>query len=471
MNRAFSGAKAPTSDQFLRVEEHGIEPIPIGERHGRARELGFLWAGAFVNYASLLTASLATTFFGLGVWDGLAATALGTVTGALILGLLSHTGPRSGLPQIAFTRRIFGTNGAKVGAFLTLFLAVGWFAVDTVIASQAGVQLFKLAGVGDVASKLAFPLVLFIAGLSVLVAVYGHATIRAFETFGAIAFAALSIVLFLLLAPKFNWTAGPTVQGADFPGAFVLGFMVCFALVASWFPFASDYSRYLPHDTPAAGLTWWPVLGVTLPMILLGLFGLLLPTIDPKLTAAPNGGPLAVITQHAPVFVALPFFVFVVLGEIWANYLDVYTAGLVTLTMGIRLRRWQTALGCGILGTVLATYAVVIRDFHTAYQQFLLLTYLWAPAWAAIVLLAFYAHGERHPVPALVAWALGTAVSLVFVNYPNIYGSAHFFNQPLIDALHGADLSGLVSAVVAGAAYTLMLRFGRRPVQQTVAGG
>lgn len=471
MNTVISGAKPPTSDQFLRVEGHGIEPIPVGERHGRARELGFLWAGAFVNYASLLTASLATTFFGLGVWDGLAATALGTVAGALMLGLLSHTGPRSGLPQIAFTRRIFGTSGAKVGAFLTLFLAVGWFAVDTVIASQAGVQMFKLAGVGDAASNLAFPLVLVIAGVSVLVAVYGHATIKAFETFGAIAFAALSIVLFLLLAPKFNWTAGPTVQGADFPGAFVLGFMVCFALVASWFPFASDYSRYLPHDTPAAGLTWWPVLGVTLPMILLGLFGLLLPTIDPKLTAAPNGGPLAVITQHAPVFVALPFFVFVVLGEIWANYLDVYTAGLVTLTMGFRLKRWQTALGCGILGTVLATYAVVIRDFHTAYQQFLLLTYLWAPAWAAIVLLAFYAHGERHPVPALLAWAFGTAVSLLFVNYPNIYGSEHFFNQPLIDALHGADLSGLVSAVVAGTAYTLMLRFRRSSVQQTVAGG
>src|SRR5215468_11599426 len=243
MNTEISGAAAPTSDQFLRVEEHGIEPIPVGERHGRARELGFLWAGAFVNYASLLTASLATSFFGLGVWDGLAATVLGTVSGALVLGLLSHTGPRSGLPQIAFTRRIFGRNGAKVGAFLTLFLAVGWFAVDTVIASQAGVQMFKLAGLGDAASRLAFPLVLVIAGLSVVVAVYGHATIKAFETFGALAFAALAAVLFVLLAPQFHWGQGPTAATADYPGAFVLGFMVCFALVASWYPFASDYSR------------------------------------------------------------------------------------------------------------------------------------------------------------------------------------------------------------------------------------
>ncbi|HYW22767.1 MAG TPA: cytosine permease [Terriglobales bacterium] len=462
MSTARAGAsEASGSDRFLQVEDRGIETVPETERHGRARELGFLWAGAFVNYASLLTASLATSFFGLGVWDGLAATVLGTVAGAVILGLLSHTGPRTGLPQVAYTRRVFGEAGMKVGAFLTLFLAVGWFAVDTVIAAQAGVQLVTLAGLGSVASKLAFPLVLAVAAVSVLVAVYGHATIKVFETFGALAFAALSAILFALLAPQFHWTGGPAAGGGDYAGAFVLGFMVCFALVASWYPFASDYSRYLPSDTPGRGLTWWPVAGVTVPMALLGLFGLLLPTIDLKLAADPAGGVLAVITRHAPAFVALPFFVFVVLGEIWANYLDVYTAGLVTLTLGVRMRRWQTALGCGVLGALLAAYAVVIRDFHTAYQQFLLLTYLWAPAWAVIVLLAFRAGGEVRAAPALAAWALGTAVSLLFVNYPNIYAGAHVFNQPLIDALHGADLSGLVSAAVAGGGYLLLRRAGR----------
>jgi NCS1 family nucleobase:cation symporter-1 len=462
MDSAQAGAAtAPGTDQFLKVEERGIEPIPRAERHGRSRELAFLWAGAFVNYASLLTASLLTDFFGLGVWDGLAAVILGTGTAALILGLLSHTGPRSGLPQIAFTRRIFGAKGAKVGAFLTLFLAVGWFAVDSVIAALAGVQILSLSGMGAGAGKLALPFVALIAVASVVVAVYGHATIKVFETWGAVVFATLSLVLFAALAGQFRWNTGPSVSGADFPGAFLLGFMVCFALVASWFPFASDYSRYLPPDTPPRGLTLWPVLGVTAPMVLLGLFGLLLPTIDPKL-AAGDGGVLAVITKHAPGWVSLPFFLFVILGEIWANYLDVYTAGLVAQTIGIRLKRWQTALGCGVLGGLLAAIAVTVTDFHTAYQQFLLLTYLWAPAWAAIVLLAFFAHGERHPVPALVAWALGTAVSFLFVNYANIYPGAHAFNDPLIGALHNADLSGLVSMLVAGGAYSTMLRLGWR---------
>ncbi len=447
----------PTAtDAFLKVETHGIDAIPDGERHGHPRELGFLWAGAFVNYASLLTASLLTTYYGLGVLDGLLAVVIGTLAGAVILGLLSNTGPRSGLPQIVFTRRVFGNRGAYPGAVLTLFLGVGWFAVDTVIAALAGVQLLQVAGLRpDFAVKFLFPWVLLIALLSVVVAVYGHRTIKVFETFGAVAFALLSVVLFVALAGQMHWSVGPTASGADYPGAFVLGLMSCFALVASWYPFASDYSRYLPARSSFFAVTVWPVIGVALPMLLLGSFGLLLPTIDAKL--ASDSGVLAVITRHAPAAVAVPFFAFVILGEIWANYLDVYTAGLVMQTLGLRLDRWRTALGAGILGAAIAAVAVLVWDFHLFYEDFLILTYLWAPAWAAVVLLSVFVFGRGKARPALLAWLAGTAVSLLFVNYPNLFSTAfptaHFPNQPLIDALHGADLSGAVAAAVAAASY------------------
>jgi len=444
-------AQAVGSDSFGKVEQRGIDSIPAAERHGSPRELAFLWAGAFVNYASLFTASLLTTFYGLGVWDGLIATTLGTVAAAVILGLLSNTGPRSGEPQIGYTRRIFGLRGSYIGAVLTLFLAVGWFAVDCVIAAQAGAQLF-----GGASRWVTFGLVLVIAAISVGVAIFGHQTIKVLETYGAIVFIVLSLALFAVLAPQFHWTQGPTAAAADYPGAFVLGFMTCFALVASWYPFASDYSRYLPQSSPTRSVTLWPVVGVTLPMLLLGLFGLLLPTIDSKLAA--GQGVFAVIQAHSPAWVAVPFFVFVVLGEIWANYLDVYTAGLVSLAMGIRLKRWQTALGCGVVGTLLAAYAVLVSDFHLAYEDFLILTYLWAPAWAAVVLLSFFLF-ERRLMPrlALFAWLAGTATSLLFVNYANLFsnlaGAPKFFNGDLITALHGADLSGLVSVAVAAAVY------------------
>jgi nucleobase:cation symporter-1, NCS1 family len=443
--------QAVDTDSFGKVESHGIDSIPAAERHGAPRELAFLWAGAFVNYASLFTASLLTTYYGLGVWDGLLATALGTVAAAVILGLLSNTGPRSGQPQIVFTRRIFGLRGSYLGAGLTLFLAIGWFAVDCVIAAQAGAQLF---GGGN--RWLTFGLVILIAAISVAVAIFGHQTIKVLETYGALTFAALSLALFLLLAPQFHWSQGPTASGSDYPGAFVLGFMTCFALVASWYPFASDYSRYLPASSSTKSVTLWPLVGVALPMLLLGLFGLLLPTIDAKLAA--GQGVLAVISAHAPGWVAVPFFIFVVVGEIWANYLDVYTAGLVSLAMGIRLQRWQTALACGILGTALAGYAVLVSDFHLAYEDFLILTYLWAPAWAAVVLLSFFLFDKRpRPRLALLAWVAGTVSSLLFVNYANLFSNLFaapsFFNDGLIRGLHGADVSGLVSVAVAAAVY------------------
>jgi NCS1 family nucleobase:cation symporter-1 len=439
------------SDSFGRVESHGIDAIPASERHGAPRELAFLWAGAFVNYASLFTASLLTTYYGLGVWDGLLATGLGTITAALILGLLSNTGPRSGEPQIVYTRRIFGLRGSYLGAGLTLFLAIGWFAVDCVIAAQAGAQL---TGGGN--RWITLGLVLVIAAISVAVAIFGHETIKVLATYGAIAFAALSFALFIFLAPQFHWSQGPVVSGTDYPGAFVLGFMTCFALVASWYPFASDYSRYLPRASSTRSVTLWAVAGVVAPMLLLGLFGLLLPTIDASLAA--GQGVLAVINRHAPAWVAVPFFIFVVLGEVWANYFDVYTAGLVTLAMGFRLRRWQTALGCGLLGTALASYAVLVSDFHLAYEDFLILTYLWAPAWAAVVLLSFFFfEGRPRPRLALAAWLAGTAASLIFVNYGNLFsnlaGAPTLFNSGLVSALHGADLSGLISVAVAAAVY------------------
>ncbi len=449
-------ARDAAADAFGKVEAQGIEAISARERHGAPRELAFLWAGAFVNYASLFTASLLTTYYGLGVWDGLVATTLGTISAAVILGLLSNTGPASGLPQIVFTRRIFGMRGSYLGAALTLFLAVGWFAVDCVIAAQAGAQLF---GGGN--RWATFGLVILIAAVSVAVAIFGHQTIKVLEAYGAVTFAILSAALFLFLAPQFHWSQAPSVSGADHLGAFVLGFMTCFALVASWYPFASDYSRYLPASSPRRAVTFWPVVGIAAPMILLGLFGLLLPTIDSRLAA--NQGVLAVISAHAPAWVAMPFFVFIVAGEIWANYLDVYTAGLVTLAMGIRLRRWQTALGCGLLGTALAAYAVLVSDFHLAYEDFLILTYLWAPAWAAVVVLSFFVfEGRARPGQALAAWLAGTVSSLAFVNYANLFGNvvsgSSFFNDRLIASLHGADLSGLISVAVAAAVYWAGLR-------------
>ena len=122
------------------------------------------------------------------------------------------------------------------------------------------------------------------------------------------------------------------------------------------------------------------------------------------------------------------------------------------------IRRTLKARAGGPLGTALASYAVLVSDFHLAFEDFLILTYLWAPAWAAVVLLTFFYFFESQPKPrlALVAWLAGTSTSLLFVNYLNLFSNvsaAPTFNHGLVSALHGADLSGLVSVAVAAAVY------------------
>ena len=127
-------------DSFLKVEVHGIESIPSSERKGKPRDVSLLWVAAFANFVSLITGGLLITF-GLGVVEAVVAVAIGSVLAATLHGLLSCAGPRFGTTQVVAARRTFGVRGGYLGAFFTLFLAIGWFAVDCVIAAQALVQL------------------------------------------------------------------------------------------------------------------------------------------------------------------------------------------------------------------------------------------------------------------------------------------------------------------------------------------
>src|SRR3989442_8631651 len=88
---------APTNE-FLKVETRGIEPIPASERKGSPRDVAWLWVAAFANFVSLITGALLITF-GLGVAEAIAAVAAGCVLAASLHGLLSVAGPRFGTTQ------------------------------------------------------------------------------------------------------------------------------------------------------------------------------------------------------------------------------------------------------------------------------------------------------------------------------------------------------------------------------------
>jgi len=443
--------EAPT-DEFLKVETRGIEPIPSSERKGSPRDVAWLWVAAFANFVSLITGALLVTF-GLGVFEAILAVAVGSVLAASLHGLLSVAGPRFGTTQVVAARQTFGVRGAYPGAFFTLFLAVGWFAVDCVVAAQAVVQLARLAGLpqGNLLNGLAL---LIVVVLSVLVAIYGHQTIAVFEKYGAIVFVIFCAILGLALLPKVNWSLQPTISGSDHLATWVLGTSVIFALVASWFSFASDYSRYLPQRLSVGSVAGWIGAGTAVSMFAFGALGVLLATIDPRA----GGNLLALISANAPIAIVVPFLLFIAVGEIWANYLDVYTAALSALALNVRIQRWTAALACGVIGGVLAYLALFLSNFKDQYTNFLLITYLWVPSWAAVVLVDMFVFHRRpgrlmpfkgRPV---LAWLIGLLVAIPFVN-------SSLWQSPLaVNVLHNTDISGYVGAIVGGVAYLVLGR-------------
>ena len=121
-------------DELFQIEQRGLEPVPDRSRHGHPRELFFIWAAALADFFSFLAGAILISLFGLGVLDSVLVLFAGALAGAVLLGPMSVTGVRTGMPQIMFSRLVFGRRGAVIGGFLTMVIAIGWFAYDCAIA-------------------------------------------------------------------------------------------------------------------------------------------------------------------------------------------------------------------------------------------------------------------------------------------------------------------------------------------------
>ena len=457
------------ADEFLKVELRGLEPVPDGERHGHPRELFFIWAAALADFFSFLAGSILVSLLGLGVWDAIAVLVLGALAGGLLIGPLSVTGVRSGVPQIVFSRLAFGRRGAAVGGLLTTVIAIGWFSYDCAIAVITAKEL-PVFGSGPPPWAVALMLVAMVAGC-ILVAVYGHRTLTVFQTVQGPAFVVLCLVVAAVLAPRFNPGLSSSLAPWPHLAALLGGFTATFALIVSWATYAADYSRYLPRRSGALSVSLNAGLGSVVTLVFCGVLGVLIQTIDPT-----NLNIAEIIVKGLPAWLAWVFVAFIVIAEMSSNYLNVYTAALSALAIGIRLRRWTAALVVGGLGGAFAAFIVAQgAGFAQAYFSFLLVTYVWFPAWCVIVLIDFWRRPALPPaedfvtgssrlpawnVAALVTFALGTVATLLFFLDPGV------FEGPLAKGLFHdppADISSIAGTLFSGLLFIALLRVTRRP--------
>ena len=442
-----------TGDEFLKIELRGLEPVPDSERHGHPRELFFIWAAALADFFSFLAGAILVSL-GLGVLDSIGVLVLGAAAGAALLGPLSVTGVRTGVPQIVFSRLAFGRRGAFIGGFLTMVIAIGWFSYDCAIAVYTAKSL-PVFGAGPPAWLVALMLAAMVIAC-VVVAVYGHRTITIVQTVQAPTFMLLAAVVAIALASRFHPGLVSSLDPSTHLAVALLGFTATFALIVSWATYAADYSRYLPAHSPAVAVSLWSGAGSMVTLVACGVLGILVQSIDPR-----NQNLAELIVRNLPAWLAWTFVAFIVVAEMSSNYLNVYTAALSALAIGVRLRRWTAAIVVGGVGGVFAMWIVFHGDFLGTYLNFLLATYVWFPAWCVVVLVDFYrrrrqlssadvtatsAPGARtFNWRAVAAFGIGTAATLLFYNnQPTFEGwaaRALFHDQ-------AADISSFVGVLV-----------------------
>jgi NCS1 family nucleobase:cation symporter-1 len=446
---------AREADPIFGIEVHGLDPIPPEHRHGNPRELFWTWMGGNFNYVALTTAAL-VILFGLNLWQAIAAIVIGGSAGAVVLGLCSIYGPRTGTATIVNTRAAFGLNGNFPAALLSWLSASGWVAVNSVLAIFALIELAQVAGLGSgVLVKIA-AIVIVLLG-QVAIALFGHATVVASErVFFWVSFVLiLGVLLFAL--PRVNWSyAGGPGAGSTAIGTFLLGLSVIFAGPISWINYASDYSRYFRADTKPRQVAFWAFLGMLGSTVLAGLVGMLLATL------VDMSNPIANLPKILPGW----YLVVVIWGATANNVLNLYTAGLGLLALRIQVPRWMAVCFVGAIAAALTFIAVFVYNFMSLYAEWLSLTLILLCPWGAILLVDYLVRGGRYDVQALHTWGSGPYWYRGGVNWPalgvylvGILAALSVANSTLWASpistkfLGGADLSLFAGLIATGVLY------------------
>lgn len=450
-------------DRAQAIETHTIAPIPLDQRHGRARDLFTIWFGSNLSLLTVSTGMLGTAVYGLSVWPAIAALMLGNVLGAIVMALHAAQGPQMGVPQMLQTRAQFGSYGSLLVVILVIVMYIGFFASSMTLGGQA---LAHLLGFNETSAVVTVGLV------SAVAAIVGY---RMIHQFGRVLTVCSGLIVVFAFYEVLTNTSVQSAIGAA--GSFTwLGFMGTVSVAALWqiayAPYVSDYSRYMPQDSGVRSAFWatlsGTVLGSALHMILGALLG----------AAFPELGPIDSIARATGSASTIIVAIFAV-GIAGANAMNLYCGALSTITVGQTLfPSWQPRSAARAVVTMCLfplalAIAIVGKDnFLVNFTNFLLLLLCVLIPWTAINLVDYYLlkHGHydlgslferdggeygKYNWVAIGCYFVGIAVQVPFL-------STQLYTGPAASALDGVDVSWLVGlSVVCPLYFVLMKRFDR----------
>ena len=433
-----------------KVEPYGIEHIPDAERHGSPANQFTTWMAANLTL-SLLVVGFFPALLGLSLTQSLLAALVGAALGAVMMGALATMGTRLGVPQQIQARGGLGFFGNFLPvAFVNVFAAVGWAAVNTVFAVQALQQLVDIPF--WIGATTLFTLVAALA-------VWGYNLLHLINRIATVVLAALFLAITVLAMGKADWSYATNPDAAYFigtTGGFITAVGYFFAWFLAWAPFASDFARYLPERTSVRSVLGWTALGNFVPAAWLGCTGVLVANF------AGNYAPVEAISELTGSWSWLAM-VTLVFACIPTNGLTVYGGALSVLTLRIPVPRH---IGSIVISAIALVAAIRLHEnIYTTFYDFLLLSGYFIAPFITVLALDYWVGGRRDvsrigelfdPARAVewgfLAWLAGGLGSMPFWVWTKWVGP--------VAAAHPewGDLSYLVGAGIAAAVYLVLSR-------------
>ncbi|MBB5642234.1 purine-cytosine permease family protein [Cryobacterium roopkundense] len=330
------GTAHPDRDAAGRIETHGVDFVPTDQRHGRPRELTWIWMSTNVVYLNFVLGGT-MTLLGLSLVNCLLVVLLGNLWW-LLVGYLAISGPAAGSPSVVIMRAIFGVRGNRMfGAGLGVLIGLLYVIINLAFAFLAGMALLEFLGVAP-SSPLRWLVLLVVAAATFTVSVYGHATITKLSPWLTLALAACFGVLgfFILGAADFGYTVAAQTTDARW-AAFLLGFTIISSGPLSWGT-GADYSRYLPERSKPSRVLIWTAIGGFIPAVLIAWLGVLAGT------RMDMTDPQTALLQILPGWFYPVFLFAILLGSTANNVLCSYSTSLYIQALGVRLPRAATVL-------------------------------------------------------------------------------------------------------------------------------
>ncbi|MFJ8038972.1 purine-cytosine permease family protein [Kitasatospora sp. NPDC096147] len=458
------------SDRAGQVETRGIDQVPDGERHGRPAELFAVWAAPNVSYLSFVVGA-ALVLIGLPLGEAVAVVLAGNLLW-LLTGYVAISGPAAGTAGSVISRAMYGIRANRAVVAVTgwlissLYLALNWSA-----ASIAALGLPELLGLpGTVAVEAV--VVCLIAGATVLVALFGHATIVRLYPALTVLLTVVFVVVSVLVVLRADWSYAPAepLTGAAHLAALASGFTLVASAPLSYAN-SPDLARYLPRGSSPRAVALWTAAGAYLPSVVFTVVGVL------AATSLDMTDPQRALEGVMPGWFVPVFALGVVGNTVANNAMTAYSAGLSVQSIGVRLPRAAAVLVVGAVGAGLTLFAVLVFDFLTAVNTMMeLVVVVTGPCmgvFAADVLLRRAAYDGRALLderPDSAHWyraginPAGVCATLVGIGGAVLCAGASTWSGPVADALGGVNLAVPVGVLGGAVAYTVLARvFGTLP--------